>query len=277
MVFVVSIDGAAINHAKQLPNQPPYIQDAAYNAAASDSRTKATSLRAHAAAARAKTALLRTEEVELGEEARMVELQGAYNTASVKASNTALYAQSATRSFQATKSIADAAPAQAKQMAILKVQDMLSQAHSDLNDWRNKVLIDPDKEAYSKAAKAAKPYYDMANVFYSRMNDYMGKSAGLTGGFAGSSTDMLPADISSPEVVANELLKEQSLQQAGVEWSTDPTIVQDGANSMKDIIPMYMAAGQQAAYGAHYSTNFDSLPSAPLDPNFAFTPPPPAR
>merc|ERR1719326_2127411 len=48
------------------------------------------------------------------------------------------------------------------------------------------------------------------------------------------------------------------------------------ANQMNRIIAEYIAAGHMAAWHAAYAADPDALPPPPVNPNYAFTPPPPA-
>merc|ERR1719321_1650808 len=48
------------------------------------------------------------------------------------------------------------------------------------------------------------------------------------------------------------------------------------ANQMNRLIAEYVAAGHQAAWMAAYKADPDALPPPPTNPNYAFTPPPPA-
>merc|ERR1719217_867610 len=168
-------------------------------------------------------------------------------------------------------------------MAVEEVKAGLTAKYKALEEWRSKVLDNPYERAQQAGIKAAKPYNDMIKKFYARIGQYQfeaanmmkkanalsSDAAGLSGGAQGR---MDGGDVIGANQDINTAV---GLKKSSQKYAAAASALHSQANQMNDMIATYVAAGHLAAWNAAYKADPDVLPPPPLDPNVAFTPPPP--
>merc|ERR1719387_1727463 len=103
-----------------------------------------------------------------------------------------------------------------------------------------------------------------------KANALAGDAAGLAGGAQGRQDggDVIGAN--------QDLNTAVGLKKSSQKYAAGAAALHSEANNMNKMIAEYVAAGHLAAWHAAYKADPDVLPPPPVDPNIAFTPPPPA-
>lgn len=239
---------------------------------------------AQAAAARSGTSVMYVEQMNVGEQTKTADLKSMLASATARSAGAVKSVADTNRALKEVEAIAKAAPEQAKTLAVAEVQKFLITQYHELDEWRNKVLADPSEKARKAGAVAAEPYYKMVDTFYKRIQAYQAEAGSLAGqannaaAGARAMSSGAEARIQGGDVIGGnqdyemaKAIATQGRQLAGAAGKYQAEAVR-----MNKLIPQYLANAHAAAIRAGYEANIDAVPPPPLNPNFAFTPPPPA-
>lgn len=239
--------------------------------------------RAQAAAAQASTSEIHVEQLKMQNEMKKPELNEALLQAKDATAAAVDAAKEAVAALGAVKAVAKTAVDDAKRLAVEEVKKAMTAKYHALEEWRTKVLDDPYARAKKAGAAAVAPYNKMIKAYYKRIGQYqktakgmMGKAnklaaaaQGIGGGAQGRLNGGDPVGANQDIMTANAMRK-QSGALAGAAES-----LQAEAQQMNKWIAEYIAAGHMAAWRAEYEADPDQLPPPPVNPDYAFTPPPP--
>lgn len=238
---------------------------------------------AQAAAAQASTARIQVEELYVKTSMIMPEL----NAIKMAAKSQAAMANENSKATIATRKALEAqfktVTENSKLLAVQQVKQLLKEKYHELSEWRHKVLTNPWEKSQVAAAKAAKPYFQMmghfagtmaatgleASSMKSQAASDAANAATLASGVESKREGGDPIGAAQDEEMANAL-KIQSGQLAARGSTLEGQIAE-----MRNVVPQYASAAHTAAWNAEYNANPDGVPPPPVDPNFAFTPPPP--
>lgn len=252
--------------------------------AALKAKAAAAVSRAQAAAALASTSEVHVEQLKMQNEKKKPQLADSLAVAKEATVEAVAAAKEAVAALAEVKAVAKTAVADARRLAVEEVKQELTNKYHQLEQWRSKVLDDPYTRAKKAGAKAAAPFNKMIKAYYGRIGQYqlvaggmMSKAnklaagaqsvaGGAQGRYNGGDTIGANQDI----MTANAMRK----QSAGLAGAANA--LQGEAKNMNQWIGQYIAAGHMAAWRAEYDADPDVIPPPPLNPDYAFTPPPPA-
>jgi len=238
--------------------------------------------RAQASAARAGSGLLRVQHVSLQSNHKRLEIRDAVGEVTSAGEMAALDAKIATASLKDSKLLSSEAVSNAKALAEKAVQDLFTKKYTELDNWRHAALTDGNVEAAREANVLAAPYKEAVNRIRKRTNEYTSEAAGMRlqanrlmgraakvhqrGEKEADSGDSLNAEA--------DFEKARALRERASKMEVDAKEMDKTAKEVLDQAPVYMEAAGQAAKYAQNQQNPYGLPPLPVDPMFAYTPPP---
>lgn len=248
-------------------------------------RAKSTAAvsRAQAAAAQASISETHVEQLKVQNEMKKPELDRALETATEAATGAVEAAKEAVAALAAVRATAKTAVADAQRLAVEGVKKRMAEKYNQLEEWRTKVLDDPYTRAQAAGKKAAEPYNKMIKAYYKRIGQYrkaagglMGKANSLAGGAQGLAGGAQGKLNGGDPVGANQdVMTANAMRSSSASYASAAQALEGEAQNMNHWIADYIAAGHMAAWQAEYEADPDALPPPPVNPNYAFTPPPP--
>jgi len=240
--------------------------------------------RAQASAARAASGLLRVQHLSLQSNHKRLEIADAVKEVTSAGELAALHAKIATAALKDSKLASTDAVNKAKVLAEKAVQDLFTRKYNELDSWRHAALTDGNVEATREAKVLAAPYYDAVTNIYKRANEYKSEATGLRlqanrlmgraakwqqrGDKEAEGGDSMNAEANYHKA---HVLRERADQTEVKAKEMDKT-----AKDALGQAPAYMEAAGQAVKSAENQMNPYGLPPLPVDPMFAYTPPPQA-
>jgi len=252
--------------------------------AALKTKAAAAASRAQSAAAQASTEKIQTQQLEVQNKMKKPELDDALKMATQASKEAVADAKKAVAALEEVRRLSKVAIADAKVMAVAEVKSELTNKYHSLEEWRSKVLDNPFERAQKAGLAAAKPYNDMIKKFYARIGAYQDVAAGMMkkanalAGDAASLSGGAQGRMDGGDTIgANQDLNTAvGLKKSSQKYAASAAALHAEANNMNKMIAEYVAAGHLAAWHAAYNADPDVLPPPPVDPNTAFTPPPPS-
>jgi len=252
--------------------------------AAMKAKAVAAAARTQSSAAQASTSEMQAEKVLMQNTMKYGVLTDHLKMAEEAAKKAVEASKVAVGALKATQEIAKTAEEEAKKMAIAEVQAELTRKYKELDEWRSKVLDSPYDRAQKAGIEAAQPYNNMIRNFYARQAQYqdvaskmMAKANSIAAGAAGLAGGAQGRLNGGDAIGANQdLFTATAMKATSEKYASAANALQGQASTMEKYIAEYTAAGHLAAWNAMYKTDPDALPPPPRDPNYAFTPAPPA-
>merc|ERR550514_1628642 len=102
-----------------------------------------------------------------------------------------------------------------------------------------------------------------------KANSLAGGAQGLAGGAQGKFDGGDPVGANQDVMTAN------AMRTSSGSYASAAQALEGEAQNMNKWIAEYISAGHMAAWRAEYEADPDALPPPPVNPNYAFTPPPP--
>jgi len=240
--------------------------------------------RAQASAARAASGLIRVQHVSLQSNHKRLEIRDAVGEVTSAGEMAALDAKIATASLKDTKLLSSGAVSEAKVLAEKAVQDLFTKKYSELDSWRHAALTDGNVEAAREAKVLAAPYNDAVNRIQKRTNEYKSEAAGLrlqANRLMGRAAKVhqrgdKEADTGDSLNAEADFEKAHELRERASQMEVNAKEMDETAKEVLGQAPAYMEAAGQAAKYAQNQQNPYGLPPLPVDPMFAYTPPPQA-
>jgi len=251
--------------------------------AALKAKAVAAASRAQSAAAQASTMKIKTQQIVVQNKLKQPYLDDALAMANQASKEAVADAKKAIAALEETRALSKVVIADAKRLAIAEVKSELTAKYNSLQEWREKVLANPYEKAQQAGLAAAKPYNDMIKKFYARIGQYqleasnlMKKANGLASDAAGLAGGAQGRLDGGDKLGANQDLNTAvALKKSSAKYAAAASALHAEANKMNEMIATYVAAGHLAAWHAAYKADPDVLPPPPVNPNIAFTPPPP--
>jgi hypothetical protein len=235
---------------------------------------------AQAAAAQAATAKAHVEEVYVKTKSVMPELSAIKKVAKSQAAKANGASKDSQELLKAMQRQVNPVIEHSKDLAVQEVKTMLRERYSELADWRHKVLKDPSATGQVAAAKAAAPYFKTMGSFAGSMATYGLEASGMESQAAADAANAksLASGAEAKREAGDEIGAAQDEEMSKALDTQSQQLAARGAAltrqiaSMKIVLPQYANAAHMAAWNAEYAANPDSVPTAPLDSNFAFAP-----
>lgn len=240
--------------------------------------------RAQASASRAASGLIRVQHVSLQSNHKRLEIRDAVAEVTSAGETAAQDAKIATASLKDSKLLASDAISKAKVLAEKAVQDLFTKKYHELDSWRHAALTDGNVEAAREAKVLAAPYNDAVTRIHKRTNEYTSEASGLrlqAGRLMGRAakvqqrgeTEAAGGDSLNAEA---DFEKARALRERASQAEVSAKEMDETAKEVAGQAPAYMEAAGQAAKYAQNQQNPYGLPPLPVDPMFAYTPPPTA-
>lgn len=294
LLLLLGSTSYALARERQLRRAPPPVDLVVHGGESRWAKAKVRSLQtktllaassAEAAAAEAGTAPLRIEALRVQTTAVRPEIALSESIAETAAKSATKASSDATNALKATEANAKSVVDDAKRLAVFEVQKMLRSKYHELKEWREKVLTDPFTRRKKAAARAAEPYFKMVGKFKDQIVAYNAGIGSMTSRAenAEAAADSMKAsaeakDKSGDKIGAaqdHEMAKALKAESESLKGQAS-TMTDTVDNMEKTVIPQYVTAANLAAWNAEYREDPDSLPPPPVNPNFAFAPPPPS-
>jgi len=272
---------------------PPPVDQVKFNVQMNTASAKLTALKvksvlaannAQAAAAQARAEKLHIEQLYVQTYQVLPELAAITQAAKSQAAQANEASKATIAMMKQLQKDAKAIPDLAKQLAVEEVKSLLKEKYSQLDDWRNKVLTNPWAAGQVAATKAAQPYFKMMGNFGASITAYnleAGTMRSQAGGDAANSKALaagVQGKKDSGDVIgaAQDQEMANALKTQSQQLTARAGALDSAASQMHSVMPEYSNSARLAAWNAEYAANPDGIPPPPVDPNFAYTPPPPA-
>lgn len=237
---------------------------------------------AMAAAAQARTAEYQIANTYVHTMAIPPELAAIKKVAEAHAAKAEEAVKTASGAYKDLEAIVKTSVVDSQKLAVAGVQQLFRDKYHELASWREHVLTNPWERAQVAATKAAVPYFKMMGSFGASMAGYgleastMRSQAASDAANAKALADGVEEKKKTDPIGAaqdDEMAKALKLQSEQLNGRA--ATLEGQVASMQNAVPEYASAAHMAAWNAEYATNPDGLPPPPLNPNFAYTPPPP--
>lgn len=274
---------------------PPFVPEAKtsmmYNTAANKIsalhlKTAFASNSAQAAAAQASTARWKVEELYVKTAAVMPELIAIKQSAKTQAEQATAASKDTTASAKEIEAQEKQVVENSKVLAVQEVKALLLDKYHELSNWRNKVLTNPWDKSQRAFANAAKPYFQMMGHFAATTAAYNMEAGAMKSQAASDAQNAqslaagVEAKRESGDTVgaAQDEEMAKAMKAQSEQLAARAATLESQVTDMQHVTPEYAQAAHIAAWNAEYNSNPDGLPPPPtgVDPNFAFTPQPPA-
>jgi len=243
----------------------------------------AANAQANAAASGANTASVQVAQLDMQSRIMNSELNDMLGHVTYYADTSAQIEKDAVKEVKATEAVLKTSVDAAATMAAQEVGRMFASKYDELQDWRDTTLTDRNARGVKAGAKAAEPYNRMVQEYRNRMQVYQAEALATS-----SKANRLEADAVALAKGAQDRMasgdeigaKQDRLMATSMRAESQGLInrahsLQKTAVDMNKMIPQYLAAAHAAVWRAQYETNPEGLPPLPVDPNYAYTPPPP--
>lgn len=248
------------------------------------SQTLAAAAEAGAAAADARAAALRAQRVGLRNEVEVARVKRTIPAATEQVAKAVKHAKGAASVLEEAKAYASKeATEKAQTLAVQTVQDFFTGKYQDLEDWRKTVLQDPWEAGRQAAFAAAEPlhkaqadalakgkvYQEQSRVLATAAQkeltaaEQLSKAAALKQASGDSSGSRRDGDLST------------ALRKHGDELAVYAKKLKVEAGKLAAEAPQLAEKAYASAWAAEQKENPQALPPLPLNPNLAYTPPPP--
>jgi len=252
-------------------------------AAAHKARQASSLARARASVSESVTAELRTERVLEEVKAVKPEIEDWTAEAKDAADEAERQQKKAKVALDQVKALAETAAKDAAEEADDEVHRVLQKEFDRLDAWRNTYLVDPQSEALKKASAAAEPYKAMIGQIRGRMGEFYENAQAMSGQAKSLSAQAqalartAQGEQSSGETIAaamdiakaNAMAKQAQQAFAAGQYSADQV------SHLNTLIPEYLQQAYMAKWRTAYEADKKYLPIPPVNPNYAFTAPPP--
>jgi hypothetical protein len=271
---------------------PPVVDEVKFNMQLNTASQKISALKvkslfaansAKAAASQARTAKLKLEGIYVKTMSVMPELNAIKKDSKQMAAKANEASKGVIQIVKAMQGEVGPIIENSKKLAVASVKSLLKEKYHELDEWRHKVLTNPWEKGQVAATKAAVPYWRIMGNYGATQIAYGLESGSMKSQAAGDAANAkalaggVEAKKEAGDVIgaAQDEEMAQALEAQSQQLKARADALDAGSAQMGKVVPIFAGQAHHAAWNAEYAANPDGLPPPPVDPNFAFTPPPP--
>lgn len=249
-----------------------------------NSQTLAAVAEANAAAADSSATALRAQRIGLQNEVELARVKRAIPEAKERAGVAASLSQQVAATVQGAEAYAKKeAIERAEDLAVKAVQGFFIGKYQELEPWRASVLKDPFAAGRLAAAAAAEPHKQAAADARTKAKLLQDQATSLAGAIEkerNAATQLSKAagmklGTGDEEGSRQDMEMASSLRHHVEELTAYVQELKAEAKKLTEQAPRFDDLAHTSAFEAEQKENPEALPPLPLDPNIAYTPPPP--